>query len=561
MSLVEPDQLPAISSTENDTFDWYSHDFEFYDHQIKPTNLNINLEQQMSKLVLRFNYLLLTISTIIRLMMLATDHNQLIINGFDFNKVIEFIIKMSLIMVVLHILYTTLHYLAVKFNFQSLFENHGGRIRIFFFLIWFMFMNVEESKVFKNNLRTNAFLKKTKKSGIVTLLILIVSDIIIEKCSNVFIKNTLSTKIYLTEKTESILRKLTQKQSGLITESSSSSKGNKSCFKSTCINILCNKSDNDNYEDGNTSFFGTVKIKPPAILTVNDAISLAKDLFLKITNDGDLMDFKQFRSMFYHEHDAITAFNYFDSSQNRKIEKKEFRDTILQMYKQRESLEDSIKSTNGFITIVSRMMYVIVSIVIIILYLVMFGVEMSQIAAVLLSSALAFNFFIGETFKIFIKNLMVLLSHQFDLGDEVILNGKDLKVVKIGLMYTSFTDNSGGRIKLGNDELWKQSIVNMTKAYENILCFTMELSSDITPYKINLMKKRIDQFVAQRFFDYTLPSKTINQRSSNCGIDRLFCAVILHCKGYKTPSKKFILRVEFTSYLKQVLSDLNIEVK
>jgi small-conductance mechanosensitive channel len=153
---------------------------------------------------------------------------------------------------------------------------------------------------------------------------------------------------------------------------------------------------------------------------------------------------------------------------------------------------------------------------------------------------------------------MVLLSHPFDIGDDVIVDGVDYKVHKIGLVSSTFLGANGGKVKFLNSALWKKSVINMTRAPEKIIVFNFNLDPNLSIDTFRLLKMKIHEYLRRRPFDYyeTFSLEASSESATNVNI--LSCSLILKCKSYKTKSKKFHLRVEATKVLKETFEELSI---
>ncbi|KAF7684115.1 Mechanosensitive ion channel protein 8 [Astathelohania contejeani] len=335
-----------------------------------------------------------------------------------------------------------------------------------------------------------------------------------------------------------------------------------------CQDIFCcNNSDIEN-TDENASHIelkmeednkvGDMYLKGPEIQTLYDAKTLARDVFRKGSQDGVVFTFEDFSKMFPNTQIALQAFSYFDSNDDREVSKKEFRDTIVGFYMDRVNLEKNFGIAKGFVDIVADVFYIIVSAFLCLAYLIIFGIPLKDLLALALSSALMLNFLVSGMAVDLYFNFMVLLSHPFDIGDDVIVDGVDYKVYKIGLSSTSLLGANGGKVKFLNSKLWQKNLINMTRAPEKIILFEFELDPALDVEKLKELKMRIFLFVKQRSYDFYESFSLEAKSESDTNLKSLNCCLILRCKSYKSKAKKFQLRVEISKFLKDTMDELGI---
>lgn len=154
-----------------------------------------------------------------------------------------------------------------------------------------------------------------------------------------------------------------------------------------------------------------LEINDPVINSLKDAISLSKDVFHKASSSGETLSFKEFQAIFGNNRAAKDSYTLFELSRDLSISKKEFRDSLFFFYKNRASLEKSIKSASYFITVIKRMIYGCGIIIFSILNLIIFGMNIQELFALVISVGIALNFLGSDIIKETLRNIMLLLSH------------------------------------------------------------------------------------------------------------------------------------------------------
>jgi len=374
-----------------------------------------------------------------------------------------------------------------------------------------------------------------------------------------FLKKTLKNKIIDVSKTEKIVSALKQfKYSFKDIESSSD---DADYIKVHCCGVDHEAEIKDNfYATGNDEIdLNWALLKKPELESINHAKRLAMDCFTKISEDRlEELDFNTFMEMFTSSKIGIEAFKYFDVNSDQTVSKREFRDTLISFFINRGNLQKSFEVTKSFIDYLSNILTIICLGLLILVYLVIFGVSLKDLAALALSSALLINFSLSGMATDLYANITLLLSHPYDIGDEILIGDTPYYVQKIGLSSTSFIAENGSIVKIVNSELAKAKIYNLTKAPEQLLAFNFVLAPTTKIQSFKYLKKYIRQYLNDKRYDYyeDYTIKTTSEKSVS--LDKLECTIILKNKSYKTRSKRFYMRAEFISYINQLLDELKI---
>lgn len=296
-------------------------------------------------------------------------------------------------------------------------------------------------------------------------------------------------------------------------------------------------------------------VDPPEICCLKDAIRLARDVFHKAVPNGVEMGYNDVRSIFTADM-FEKAKQCIDIHERKMIKKKEFRSIIAGFYYHRLSLTKSMTSQLHFVDIIKRLAYVPVSLVLLLTCLVIFGIDLKELFAVIVSSAVIVHFAGSPIVKDIWKGLMLVLSHRFDIGDEILINGEEMTVVHIGVISSSFVLNNGGVTKIFNSELSGKSIINMTYAPKNLLLFTFDLPSNMQQGQLEKLRCRISEYLRHRQFDFYDNFSIISSGPDSTNIYKLNTTVILKCKMNNSRSKNYMMRVDFTAYLNVQIEEI-----
>lgn len=369
------------------------------------------------------------------------------------------------------------------------------------------------------------------------------------------IKATMETQMKETDITENILKifkKFIRENSGGSTDSTDNLFPDVYYIDFSNVISTCATLD-EGYN--NTKSFG---IEPPEISNLNEAIELSRDVFNKAVADSSSMNIEDFRHIFDSDDQFQKALPLFDINHEKSLSSKDFRNTVIELYHKRALLSKSIISKLQFSFVIEKLLAIICVMFLFIIGFILIGINLKKLLALVISSAIVVNFTGSEVVKDMWRSIVFVISHQFDIGDDVIIDDKEMTVFDIGILSTSFVLSNGGKIKISNSNLWGKVITNMTKAPEKLLLFTFELKSGISPDEIILLKKEITAYLNKKRFDlldtFVLDTSIPNYTS----IDSLKTAVIIKCKNYNSKSKRFIIRAEFSAFLKNILNKIKI---
>lgn len=548
--MAKLDELQHQLMNKSADFDWFNHNLNTDDNQCNQIKLDDSTEDVVYDWFVSLIRQMFYFTLILKIFILTFGFNKKIVLGIYLYKLVNYILIQEIGLIILDIALQLSKKLIILLSFQRFIQKYQSIIKFGIIIVWFCNMYLHEN-IIENELlheRVTRFLK----SAILFMITMIISNIISIKFKKYFIKKALSAKIKQVIEVEEIIRKMKAyiKENHSSQDTSSTINTVEDIF---CLEIL-NKFAKFNYEESE------ILIQEPELPNVTSAASLAKQVFTKASQGDNTLNFEKFAEIFKNPQKALLAFAFFDSDQDRNIDKKEFRDTLIYFYTKRKNLEAAYFSVLNFIQIIDRVWYLSVSIITLIPILIIFGVPIIKIATMMFSSALFIEFTIGHLVNSMIKNCMVIFSHQFDIGDEIILDNEKYHVYKLELSTTTLINTIGGKIEIFNSEFWNKKVINITRSPEHNILFTFELSPTITLDQIRALNNKIHKFLILKIYDYHDNFKLINQSITKTSIDILYCTIILQFKGRKTASKRFYLRIEFTTYLKTIFEELNIPV-
>lgn len=542
-------------------FNWYEDAAEVDTEEFEPVTKEYNQFEMVFKVINRvFNYITLGTGAIY-VYRYILGYDELSIFKINVNEILFAMVifcgTYNVIFLALNLLIGFISRIGLRM-FEKRFKIVTRWVSTTFWFI-LMFYLLKSKKVAFGDYYE--LIKSFLLSGIVTGGSFCALSFGIEMFYESFVANSLSSTVQEVDKREKIISAMKNFRYEISESSTDETDG---C---NCSQIFFGV-ESDNNSDLNVSHInlnrresdviGALYFKPPELQSLHDAKTLAKDVFSKATNNVE-MNFAEFSDIFPNTQIAIQAFSYFDTNNDQTISKKEFKDTLISFYISRVNLEKGFEIAKGFVQIVSNIASIAVCLILFLSYLVIFGIPLKDLLALALSSALVLNFAMSGLATDMYFNVTILLSHPFDIGDDVIVGDENYTVFKIGLTSTSLLAKNGGKVKFMNRDLWTKTIINMTRAPEKVLFFTFKLAPLLEPEKFRQLKERIHKYLKTRSFDFyeTFSLEASSEQATDVNI--LDCALVLKCRSYKTKAKKFGLRSEINKYLLDLFDELDIK--
>lgn len=292
-------------------------------------------------------------------------------------------------------------------------------------------------------------------------------------------------------------------------------------------------------------------------LIQREVLELARDTFIKCSKDKKCVSFNDFCKIFSSEQEAVQAFLYFDKNKNNKISKKEMRDTLGMFHYDRKNLERAFRSLKNFVNILDNMASIVISIPLLFMCMIVFGFPVKELIAFSLSSALILNFFISGVAKDFYLNCSFIITHPFDIGDEVIIDGKDYTIYSSNLYKTEVLSANGGKIVFMNKILYAKNLINMTRAPHKLIHLTFDLSEQVNLQNFKKIKDQLLIYFRKNnkvFYEtFTLQSES----ESSSKVYDIKCTLIARCKYFNGRTEKLEIKIDLSNYLRSILDSLN----
>ncbi|KAI9029044.1 Mechanosensitive ion channel-domain-containing protein [Phycomyces nitens] len=288
--------------------------------------------------------------------------------------------------------------------------------------------------------------------------------------------------------------------------------------------------------------------------------SLAYPVGTPLTGEEDSkrsLDVSDFRPFFDTVEEAKSAFAVFDRDGNGDLTRREFRDTVVQIYRERKALAQSMRDTSQALGKIDAMLLLISIIATVFVSLAVFNVEIWHSLVPLGSFLLALTFVFGNTAKNTFESILFLfVTHPYDAGDLVIIDEQFLMVHNLGLMGTVFIRGDGQRIYAPTTVLMTKLITNVRRSGN--MGETIQINIDFrTPTEsIYKLRDQVSEWVngeTRDFAGFDLRVLDI------VDVNQILINLWLPYKGnWQELSKRWQRRTRFMLALKGILTDLNI---
>lgn len=302
---------------------------------------------------------------------------------------------------------------------------------------------------------------------------------------------------------------------------------------------------------------------------VKNSKQMAKDIFNALVglpnaaNENDNKTFvtlNEFLGSFASREEAQKLFELLDADGNGDLTFSELSYSIKGIYKDRRSLTLSVIDHSYIVDKLDNMLITIATLLVIIAFLVILDVGLAALFTTISTIFLSASFVFGETLKqIFQSLVFVFITHPYDVGDKIVIDGKTYVVKEIDFLSSTFL--YGGQVTyVENSVLLDKFIVNIRRS--SIQCDTTELNLNYstTNEQIDQLVKTMQELISQCPRDFNVESI----RYSNVRILSKNSLQLSINWEYKSSMQDGLLKDKkhniFIANLRNALQQLNIEL-
>ncbi|KAJ7115785.1 Mechanosensitive ion channel-domain-containing protein [Mycena epipterygia] len=268
---------------------------------------------------------------------------------------------------------------------------------------------------------------------------------------------------------------------------------------------------------------------------------------------------EDFYPYFHSTVEATEAFKLFDKDGNGDITKKEMREAVSRIYRERKALTSSLKDVGSAVAKLDAVLISFALIIIIFVCLLIFNRSDTLTSLVPLATIiLGFSFIFGNSAATLFNSLIFIFStHVFDVGDLVMIDDQVLEVREFGLFATTFRRVDGQEIIAPNALLASSKLVHNLRRSHSMWETTNLMVSYNTPLEVlEELRVRMNAYVAAN-----------NREWSNCAlnIDKMdyqnaihLIVAMEHRANWQDWGGRWGRRTAFMRNLKTILEDLDV---
>ncbi|KAJ1307021.1 hypothetical protein OPQ81_008000 [Rhizoctonia solani] len=237
--------------------------------------------------------------------------------------------------------------------------------------------------------------------------------------------------------------------------------------------------------------------------SLHSARRLARDLFENLRHvdpDRKELTVEDFYPFFKTEEDARNAFDLFDKDGNGDISKKEMREAVQRIYRERKALTASLKDMSAVVAKLDGVLIALALILILFICLLIFNRSNTLASLVPMATIiLGFSFIFGNSAKTLFESLIFIFStHVYDVGDLVMIDEQALFVKEFGLFSTTFRRVDGQEIIAPNALLASVKLIHNVRRSGSMWETTdLQVGYDTPLEVLEKLRQRLKQYVAE----------------------------------------------------------------
>ncbi|KAI0220093.1 hypothetical protein L0F63_006914 [Massospora cicadina] len=215
-----------------------------------------------------------------------------------------------------------------------------------------------------------------------------------------------------------------------------------------------------------------------------EARKLARKIFCALQGRRRHLLIEDFYPIFPTQDAARKAFEFFDRDGNGDISKREMREKIQHVYKERKDITDALRDTSqavGKLDAILTILFLTVSVF----------VCSAVLGADLYGALVPFGtFFLGMS-----PSSSSFVMHPYDAGDRVYIGADNLLVINVGLLGTTFTHINGQVAYIPHTILRQKIIFNIRRSLNQSEQIDFQVDFSTPKEKIVLLKERINKYI------------------------------------------------------------------
>ncbi|OBZ66486.1 hypothetical protein A0H81_13558 [Grifola frondosa] len=257
--------------------------------------------------------------------------------------------------------------------------------------------------------------------------------------------------------------------------------------------------------------------------------------------------------------DAHSAFALFDKDGNGDITRKEMREAVRRIYRERKALTASLKDVGSAVAKLDAVLLAVTLLILIFVCLLIFNRGDTIASLVPLATIiLGFSFIFGHSAQTLFESLIFIFStHVFDVGDLVMIDDQVLYVREFGLFSTTFRRVDGQEIIAPNALLAGSKLVhNLRRSSSMWESTTLMIAYDTPLAVIEQLRTRLSAYASQNSREWCGIAVNIDRMEYQNAVHLV--VAMEHRPNWQDWGGRWARRTAFMRHLKTVLEDLDV---
>ncbi|CAO3674803.1 unnamed protein product [Rhizopus stolonifer] len=270
------------------------------------------------------------------------------------------------------------------------------------------------------------------------------------------------------------------------------------------------------------------------------------------------LEIHHFRPYFKEREEAQEAFGVFDKDGNGNLTRREFRDTVVQIYRERKGLAQAIRDTSQALGKIDTTLLVITCLVTTLISLSVFNVDFWSALIPFGTLLAACTFIFGASCEALCQGIVFqFITHPYDSGDLVLIDGTYMTVDNIGILGTVFVGADGTRMYAPTTVLQTKIISNVRRSDGMGETLTFNIDFRTENATILLLREKLSEWVQSQSRDF---GSGFDLRITQIlDMNQIILTAWLPHKGnWVELGKRFQRKTQFMLALKSTLTELDI---
>lgn len=187
-----------------------------------------------------------------------------------------------------------------------------------------------------------------------------------------------------------------------------------------------------------------------------------------------------------------------------------------------------------------------------------FGIDPKIYLAGIVPIIFGSGWLFADTVKDVFNNFLFLLhEHAYDVGDRIILGADHFVVLRIDLMYTTFTKEDGTVCYIPNKELIKEKIFNIRRSDLQSEGIVVTLRGDLSMKTVREIQDAVKKFLTENDKDYTGNIRLKEYTYADQKTRLVF--LVEYNANFQEPGPRFKRRNAILETVKQTVKRFNLE--